>query len=201
MAQSTLSAGVDEVGRGPLAGPVIAAAVILDPHRPLAGLTDSKKITEQQRNVLAVHIRRQALAWSIGRAEHHEIDAINILQASLLAMKRAIESLSLRPQHILVDGIYCPPINYQAELRAVVKGDSKFAEISAASILAKVHRDAEMVALDRQYPGYGFADHKGYPTKKHIAALQDLGISPIHRKSFGPVKKILHRNSQAQEIR
>lgn len=194
MTQNTLSAGVDEVGRGTLAGPVIAVAVILDAQQPIAGLTDSKKINEQQRNALATHIRQKALAWSVGCAGHDEIDAINILQASLLAMKRAIESLPLRPQYILVDGIYCPEVNYQAKLQAIVKGDSKVAEISAASILAKVYRDAEMVALDRQYPGYGFASHKGYPTKMHITALQDIGISPIHRKSFGPVKKILNHN-------
>jgi ribonuclease HII len=182
-------AGVDEVGRGPLAGPVIAAAVILDPENPIQGLMDSKKITEKKRNILAIEIREKALAWAIGRAEHDEIDSINILQASLLAMKRAIESLSIKPELVLVDGLNCPEIIYKVE--AVIKGDSKIPAISAASIIAKVARDKEMTALDSQYPGYGFSQHKGYPTKMHVAALKELGVSSIHRKSFAPVKQLL----------
>jgi ribonuclease HII len=186
---SLITAGVDEVGRGPLAGPVVAAAVILDPENPIQGLMDSKKLTEKKRNLLAIEIRDKATAWALGRAEHDEIDLINILQASLLAMKRAIESLPMEPEMVLVDGIYCPDVNYKME--AIIKGDSKIPAISAASILAKVARDNEMVALDNEYPGYGFSQHKGYPTKLHINALNELGVSSIHRKSFAPVKKIL----------
>ncbi len=182
-------AGVDEVGRGPLAGPVIAAAVILDPENPIQGLMDSKKISENKRILLSKEIREKALSWSMGRAEHDEIDSINILQASLLAMKRAIESLSLQPELVLVDGVYCPDIIYKVE--AIIKGDSKIPAISAASIIAKVARDNEMIALDNKYPGYGFSQHKGYPTKMHINALKELGISSIHRKSFSPVKRLL----------
>ena len=182
-------AGVDEVGRGPLAGPVIAAAVILDPENPIQGLMDSKNISEKKRISLSKEIREKALSWSIGRAGHDEIDSINILQASLLAMKRAIESLSIIPELVLVDGVYCPDIVYKVE--AVIKGDSKIPAISAASIIAKVARDNEMIALDNQYPGYGFSQHKGYPTKMHIIALKELGISSIHRKSFSPVKRLL----------
>lgn len=182
-------AGVDEVGRGPLAGPVIAAAVILDPENPIQGLMDSKKISEKKRILLSKEIREKALSWSMGRAEHDEIDSINILQASLLAMKRAIESLSLQPELVLVDGVYCPDIIYKVE--AIIKGDSKIPAISAASIIAKVARDNEMIALDNKYPGYGFSQHKGYPTKMHINALKELGISSIHRKSFSPVKRLL----------
>jgi len=186
---SLITAGVDEVGRGPLAGPVVAAAVILDPKKPIQGLMDSKKLTEKKRNLLAIEIRDKATAWALGRAEHDEIDLINILQASLLAMKRAIESLPLEPEMILVDGTHCPDINCKME--AIIKGDSKIPSISAASILAKVARDNEMIALDNDYPGYGFSQHKGYPTKLHINALNKLGVSSIHRKSFAPVKKIL----------
>lgn len=182
-------AGVDEVGRGPLAGPVIAAAVILDPENPIQGLMDSKKISEKKRILLAKEIREKALSWAMGRAEHDEIDLINILQASLLAMKRAIESLSIMPELVLVDGIYRPDVDCKVE--PIVKGDSKVAAISAASIIAKVARDNEMVALDDQYPGYGFSQHKGYPTKMHINALKELGVSLIHRKSFSPVKRLL----------
>ena len=182
-------AGVDEVGRGPLAGPVIAAAVILDPLNPIQGLMDSKKISEKKRNILAIEIREKALAWAIGRAEHDEIDSINILQASLLAMKRAVESLSIKPELVMVDGLHCPDIVYKVE--AVIKGDSKIPAISAASIIAKVARDNEMTAMDSQFPGYGFSQHKGYPTKMHINALKELGISSIHRKSFAPVKRLL----------
>jgi ribonuclease HII len=184
-----MMAGVDEVGRGPLAGPVIAAAVILNPESPIQGLMDSKKISEKKRNILAIEIREKALAWAIGRAEHDEIDSINILQASLLAMKRAVESLSIEPGLVLVDGLHCPDIIYKVE--AIIKGDSKIPAISAASIIAKVARDSEMIALDSQYPGYGFSRHKGYPTKMHVDALKKLGISSIHRKSFAPVKQLL----------
>ena len=184
-----MMAGVDEVGRGPLAGPVIAAAVILDPENPIQGLMDSKKISEKKRILLAKEIREKALSWAIGRAENDEIDSINILQASLLAMKRAIESLSIMPELVLVDGIYRPVVDCKVE--PIVKGDSKVAAISAASIIAKVARDNEMVALDDPYPGYGFSQHKGYPTKMHINALKELGVSSIHRKSFSPVKRLL----------
>jgi len=182
-------AGVDEVGRGPLAGPVVAAAVILDPKRPIDGLADSKALSAARRDVLAAQIREQALAWAIGRAEHEEIDRINILQASLLAMRRAVLALSPTPEFALIDGNRCPLLPCPAQ--AVIRGDSSVAAISAASILAKVTRDAEMTQLDMLYPGYGFASHKGYPTKTHIAALASLGVTPIHRRSFGPVKKVL----------
>jgi len=188
-----ITAGVDEVGRGPLAGPVIAAAVILDTKNPIQGLMDSKKLTEKKRNLLAIEIRGKAVAWSLGRAEHDEIDSINILQASLLAMKRAVESLTVQPELVLVDGVYCPDITLKVE--AIIKGDSKIQAISAASIIAKVARDNEMIALDNEYPGYGFSQHKGYPTKMHIDALNKLGVSAIHRKSFAPVKKYLERNT------
>ena len=187
--RSKVMAGVDEVGRGPLAGPVIAAAVILDPEHPIEGLMDSKKISEKKRNLLAIEIRKKSLAWALGRAEYDEIDSINILQASLLAMKRAVESLAIKPEWVLVDGLHCPDVSCNVE--AIIKGDSKIQAISAASIIAKVARDNEMITLDGQYPGYGFSQHKGYPTKMHIEALKKLGVSPIHRKSFAPVKKLL----------
>jgi len=186
---SRVMAGVDEVGRGPLAGPVIAAAVILDPEQPIQGLMDSKKISERKRILLALEIQKKSMAWAVGRAEHDEIDSINILQASLLAMKRAIESLAIEPELVLVDGIHCPDISCNVD--AIIKGDNKIPAISAASIIAKVARDNEMIALDSQYPGYGFSQHKGYPTRMHIAALKELGVSSIHRKSFAPVKKLL----------
>ncbi len=189
MSNSKLTAGVDEVGRGPLAGPVVAAAVILDPQRPIEGLADSKKLTERKRQQLAGEIRENALAWALGRAEVEEIDEINILQASLLAMRRAVEALPVTAEHALVDGNKLPRLNCSAE--AVVGGDATVAEISAASIIAKVARDQEMVEMDLRYPGYGLAKHKGYPTKVHIEALQALGITPIHRRSFGPVKKLI----------
>ncbi len=182
-------AGVDEVGRGPLAGPVIAAAVILDPERPIAGLADSKKLSEKKRLLLADEIRHCALAWAIGRVDHLEIDRINILQASLLAMKMAIEALNITPDHVMVDGNQCPRIAWSVE--AVVRGDQTIPVISAASILAKVIRDEEMTALESVYPGYGFARHKGYPTADHLLALQQLGISPIHRRSFAPVNRLI----------
>ncbi len=182
-------AGVDEVGRGPLAGPVLAAAVILDPQRPIKGLADSKKLSESRRNALDIIIRENALAWSIGRAEVAEIDKINILQASLLAMQRAVESLDIYPTHALIDGNRCPKLACTVE--AIVGGDSSEPAISAASIIAKVARDREMVEMDLQYPGYGLAKHKGYPTKAHLQALQEHGVTPIHRRSFGPVKRLL----------
>ncbi|MCO6413584.1 MAG: ribonuclease HII [Thiogranum sp.] len=184
-----LTAGVDEVGRGPLAGPVVAAAVILDPRRPVDGLKDSKALTAQRREALAVQIRASALAWALGRAEVEEIDAINILQASLLAMQRAVAGLSVLPQLALVDGNHCPRLD--CPVQAVVRGDALVAAISAASILAKVARDREMVELDDRYPGYGMAQHKGYPSKLHLQALQALGVSPIHRRSYAPVRRVL----------
>ncbi|HEY5604025.1 MAG TPA: ribonuclease HII [Gammaproteobacteria bacterium] len=184
-----LIAGVDEVGRGPLAGPVVTAAVILDNNHPIAGLTDSKKLSEAQREALAKEIKQKAIAWSLGRAEVHEIDAINILQASLLAMQRAVAGLTPQPDYVLVDGNRCPGFHCPAE--AIIKGDLLVPQISAASIIAKVARDQEMRELDQQYPGYGLYRHKGYPTRVHIAALEKLGVSAIHRRSYGPVKKHL----------
>jgi len=183
------TAGVDEVGRGPLAGPVVAAAVILDPQQPIEGLADSKKLSEVKRNRLALEIKERALSWALGRAEIEEIDEINILHASMLAMKRAVEALHIQPEHAMIDGNRCPELACSAE--AVVKGDQKVACISAASIIAKVARDNEMVEMEQQYPGYGFASHKGYPTKVHMQALQELGVTPIHRRSFSPVAKLL----------
>lgn len=188
----TYHAGVDEVGRGPLAGDVVAAAVILDPNKPIAGLADSKKLTEKRREALAVEIREKALSYCVARASVAEIDAINILQASLLAMKRAVEGLSIQPQFVSVDGNKLPVWHYPSE--AVVKGDSKVAEISAASILAKVTRDAEMVALHQRHPEYGFDGHKGYPTAVHLAAIKTFGILPEHRRSYAPIKKILEES-------
>ena len=182
-------AGVDEVGRGPLAGDVVAAAVILDPHRPVDGLRDSKKLSPRRRLELAGLIRERALAWSVARASVAEIDELNILQASLLAMHRAVQGLALQPGYVLVDGNRLPRWDYPSE--PVVKGDDRVPAIAAASILAKVQRDSELIALEDEYPGYGFASHKGYPTAAHLQALQTLGVTPVHRRSFGPVKKIL----------
>lgn len=184
--QGILLAGCDEVGRGPLAGDVVAAAVILDPENPILGLDDSKKLTEKKRDLLFDEIKLKAKSWCVARASVAEIDSINILQASLLAMHRAVQGLHIQPEYVLVDGNKLPKWNYTAE--AVVKGDSRVAAISAASILAKVVRDREMVELDKQYPGYGLADHKGYPTKVHMDALDKLGITPIHRTSYAPVR-------------
>lgn len=178
-------AGIDEAGRGPLAGPVIAAAVVLNPKRPISRLADSKKLTSKQREILFLEIQDKALAFAVGRAEVAEIDKINILQASLLAMQRAVEQLSCRPHHLQVDGIHCPKAACSVE--AIIKGDQKVPAISAASILAKVTRDLEMIAMEEQYPGYGFAKNKGYGTALHLAALKQLGPCPIHRKSFRPV--------------
>jgi ribonuclease HII len=182
-------AGVDEVGRGPLAGPVVTAAVILDPDSPIDGLADSKKLTEKRREVLEPIIKERALAWALGRAEPEEIDQLNILQATLLAMKRAVEALSHAPGHVLVDGIHAPALN--CDVTTVIKGDQKEPAIAAASILAKVARDREMVAMEDIYPGYGFAKHKGYPTKQHQQALMALGPTEIHRRSFSPVQMSL----------
>ena len=181
--------GVDEVGRGPLAGPVVAAAVVLDPARPIHGLADSKTLSERRRELLYAEVCEKALAWSLGRAEVAEIDAINILQASLLAMQRAVSGLAVSPQHALVDGNRLPKLPCRA--RAIVGGDASEPCISAASIIAKVTRDREMVALDARYPGYGLAQHKGYPTKRHLAALALLGVSEIHRRTFGPVRRLI----------
>lgn len=184
-----LLAGVDEVGRGPLAGPVITAAVILDPQRPVPGLADSKKLTEKRRDVLYDEILEHALAWSIGRCEVHEIDQLNIYQATMLAMQKAVAGLPLVPEYVLVDGNRCPKWHWPSE--PVVKGDGRVECISAASIIAKVTRDREMVALDSEYPGYGLAQHKGYPTPVHLDALNRLGVTPIHRRSFRPVQEAL----------
>lgn len=184
-----LVAGVDEVGRGPLAGPVVTAAVILDPNQPIEGLADSKTISEKKRERLFDEIKEKALAWAIGRSEVEEIDELNILQATMTAMQRAVAGLSPQPEHAMIDGNRCPDLPCSCEF--VIKGDGKVAAISAASIIAKVTRDREMVELDSQYPGYGLAGHKGYPTKVHIAALHELGVTPIHRRTFGPVRKVL----------
>ncbi len=184
-----LIAGVDEVGRGPLAGPVVTAAVILDPARPIDGLADSKAISEKKRERLFDEIKEKALCWAIGRCEVEEIDELNILQATMVAMQRAVAGLTPQPEHALIDGNRCPTLPCSCEF--VIKGDSKIPAISAASILAKVTRDREMVELDLQYPGYGLAGHKGYPTKSHIEALTALGVTPIHRRSFGPVARAL----------
>lgn len=184
-----LICGVDEVGRGPLAGAVVAAAVILDPEKPIAGLADSKKLTEKKREALFIEIREKALAWSLGRAEIEEIDQLNILHASLLAMRRAVEGLPVAADHALIDGNKLPELPCSAE--AIVGGDGSEPCISAASIIAKVTRDREMVALDAEYPGYGFAKHKGYPTKFHMEALKNQGVTPVHRRTFGPVKRLL----------
>ncbi|MCZ6828396.1 MAG: ribonuclease HII [Gammaproteobacteria bacterium] len=184
-----LLAGVDEVGRGPLAGDVVAAAVILDPIAPVTGLRDSKKLSEAQRRHLAREIRSRARAWAIGRASVAEIDDINILQASMLAMHRAVAALATQPEYVLVDGNRLPRWHYASA--AVVKGDDRVPAIAAASILAKVQRDAEMVELDQIYPGYGLAQHKGYPTRAHMEALRRLGVTVIHRRSFAPVKELL----------
>jgi ribonuclease HII len=185
------TAGVDEAGRGPLAGPVVAAAVILDPGRCIEGLADSKALTPARREVLALDIRARSAAWSLGWADAAEIDAVNILQATLLAMRRALEALAAAPAHVLVDGNQVPSVSglgFECTIEAVVGGDATVPSISAASILAKCARDAHMIELDTRYPGYGFAGHKGYPTPAHVAALRQLGPSPVHRRSFGPVQ-------------
>jgi ribonuclease HII len=180
---------VDEVGRGPLAGPVVAAAVILDDAKPIEGLADSKTLSARRREELSVLIKDRALCWALGRAEVEEIDRLNILQASLLAMQRAVMALSIKPELVLVDGNQAPGLVYP--VTTVIRGDATEPSISAASILAKVARDAEMFELDRRYPGYGFSLHKGYPTRAHIEALERQGVSPIHRRSFGPVRRAI----------
>jgi ribonuclease HII len=192
---SQFIAGVDEVGRGPLVGDVVTAAVILDPQYTISGLADSKKLSEKKRDSLVIEIKQHALAWSIGRASPQEIDELNILQATMLAMTRAVQGLNIRPTHVMVDGNRCPNWGYSSE--AVVKGDSLIAEISAASIIAKVTRDQEMLVLDQQYPEYGFAKHKGYPTAFHLAKLAELGPLPQYRMSFKPVQRsLVMRNGQ-----
>ncbi|MDP2761738.1 MAG: ribonuclease HII [Sideroxyarcus sp.] len=184
-----LICGVDEAGRGPLAGPVCAAAVILDPSLPIEGLADSKKLSEKQRERLAPIIRERALAWAVAYAEVEEIDRLNILQATLLAMQRAVQALPTQPQQVLVDGLYCPHTGIPS--LAIVKGDSKVAAISAASILAKTARDELMLRLHVRYPQYGFDAHKGYPTAAHLAALRLHGVSAVHRKTFKPVRQFV----------
>ncbi|PSJ46101.1 ribonuclease HII [Zobellella endophytica] len=187
--EGVLVAGVDEVGRGPLVGDVVTAAVILDPANPIPGLADSKTLSEKKREQLAPLIRERALAWAIGRCSPGEIDELNILQATLLAMTRAVAGLQIQPGFVFIDGNRCPVLPMACQ--AVVKGDNRVAEISAASILAKVARDQEMLALDARHPQYGFARHKGYPTKDHLAALVQNGALPEHRRSFRPVALIL----------
>lgn len=184
-----LIAGIDEVGRGCIAGPVVAAVVILDPNKPIPGLTDSKKLSAAKRAHFAQLIRESAYCWALGRAEASEIDQINILQASLLAMQRAFAMLAVPPDKVLVDGKQYPNLPCVGE--AIVQGDLLIPEISAASILAKVARDNEMYYLDQMYPGFDFARHKGYPTKLHLQRIHDLGLTPMHRQSFAPVKKYL----------
>ena len=178
-------AGVDEAGRGPLAGPVVAAAVILDPGRRIRGLRDSKLLTPQAREDLAVEIRDRAVAWAVAESDVGEIDTLNILQATLLAMRRAIERLTTRPDVVWIDGLHCPPLECPA--RGIVDGDRLIAGLAAASILAKTSRDAMLIELDRSYPAYGFARHKGYATPQHLVALRQLGPCPAHRRFFAPV--------------
>jgi ribonuclease HII len=184
-----LIAGVDEAGRGPLAGPVVAAAVILNPARPILGLADSKKLSDKQREKLFIDIRQHALAWSVARATVVEIDELNILQATFVAMQRAIKNLKMTPQLALIDGNMCPAL--PCEARAIVRGDALEPAISAASIVAKVLRDRLMLMLDKKYPHYGLAKHKGYPTAQHMQALRSHGVSRIHRKTFAPVAECL----------
>ncbi|CAH1582411.1 MULTISPECIES: ribonuclease HII [Vibrio] len=184
-----LVAGVDEVGRGPLVGDVVTAAVILDPNNPIEGLNDSKKLSEKKRLALLPEIKEKALAWAVGRCSPEEIDELNILQATMVAMQRAIAGLKVQPDLALIDGNRCPQLPMDSQ--AVVKGDLRVAEISAASIIAKVVRDQEMEELDKQYPQFGFAKHKGYPTKAHFEAIEEHGVISEHRKSFKPVKKVL----------
>ena len=192
MSAALIICGVDEAGRGPLAGPVYAAAVILDESRPIAGLMDSKKLSEKKRDRLALEIKQHASAWAIAEATVEEIDEINILRASLLAMRRAVEALGMRPQEVWVDGLHCPDTGLPS--RAIVQGDSSVAAISAASILAKTARDAAMLILHERYPQYGFDGHKGYPTVAHVAALRLHGVSDVHRRTFRPVRELLQKN-------
>lgn len=185
-----LIAGVDEAGRGPLIGSVVVAAVILDPQNPIVGLNDSKKLSEKKREQLFVEIQQKALAWSIAEASHDEIDELNILNATLLAMQRAVDGLKITPNKVLIDGNKTPK-TMTIECEAVVGGDALHAEISAASILAKVTRDRQLLALDKQYPNYGFAQHKGYPTKAHLQAIEQYGVLVEHRRSYKPIKMAL----------
>ncbi|MEQ2018160.1 ribonuclease HII [Photorhabdus bodei] len=187
--QASLIAGVDEVGRGPLVGAVVTAAVILDPLQPIVGLADSKKLSEKRREALYLEITEKALCWSLGRAEPAEIDQLNILHATMLAMQRAVANLPISPEYVLIDGNRCPKLPMPAQ--AVIKGDGLVAEISAASIVAKVTRDREMAELDQLFPEYGFAKHKGYPTAFHLEKLVWLGATEHHRKSFAPVKRAI----------
>jgi ribonuclease HII len=194
-------AGVDEVGRGPLVGDVVTAAVILDPDNPISGLMDSKKLSEKKRGQLAKEIKQKAIAWSIGRANPQEIDTLNILHATMLAMQRAVATLSVEPDFVLVDGNRCPTFSSSQTTKSektgeiasqsIVKGDARVAEISAASIIAKVARDDEMIALDKLYPEYGFAKHKGYPTKLHLEKIVEHGVLDCYRQSFRPVARVL----------
>lgn len=190
IAIAKLVAGVDEAGRGPLAGSVVAAAVILDENRPVAGLTDSKKLSASRRQVLETEIKQNAMAWAIAEASHEEVDQINILQASLLAMRRAVLALGTRPGLVLVDGNRLPELDAY-RMRAIVKGDLTEPCISAASILAKEYRDRQMLELDKIYPEYQFSRHKGYPTELHRELLKQHGVSPVHRRSFRPVRELL----------
>lgn len=187
--EDELICGVDEAGRGPLAGPVTAAAVILDPRQPIEGLRDSKKLSEAQRDALAIEIKAKALSWSIAQCSEEEIDRLNILQATMLAMRRAVEGLHITPNLALIDGNRCPVMAVRSE--AIIKGDDKVPAISAASILAKTARDHLLAKLHEQYPQYALDQHKGYPTALHLARLKEFGVSPIHRKSYGPVKALL----------
>ncbi len=191
--KSWLLCGVDEAGRGPLAGPVCAAAVILDPARPIAGLADSKVLSAEVRARLTLQIKRDAVAWAVGWASVEEIDQLNILHASLLAMRRAVEMLPIKPDEVLVDGNRCPDLAYP--VRAIVRGDATIESISAASILAKTARDALMLELHQQFPQYGFDRHKGYPTALHMRALREHGVSRLHRRSFAPVRNLLRADS------
>ena len=193
-----LVAGVDEVGRGPLCGAVVTAAVILDPNRPILGLNDSKKLTEARREKLYDEICEKALSWHIARAEVEEIDELNILHATMLAMQRAVEGLHITPKMAMIDGNRCPKLTMPSE--AVVKGDSKVPAIAAASILAKVSRDREMAAFELIYPGYGIGGHKGYPTPVHLEALARLGPTPIHRRSFAPVRLAYEARESLSEV-
>jgi ribonuclease HII len=191
--EGELVCGVDEAGRGPLAGPVFAAAVILDPARPIEGLRDSKKLSEAKRDALAIEIKTCALAWSIAQSSEAEIDELNILQATMLAMRRAVQGLQVQPTLALIDGNRCPVMPVRSE--AIVKGDDKVPAISAASILAKTARDAALAELHRLYPHYAFDQHKGYPTALHLDRLRLHGVSPVHRKSYGPVKALLAKDA------
>ena len=193
-----LLCGVDEAGRGPLAGPVVAAAVILHPRRPVEGLADSKTLTARRREELAEEIRSRAIAWAVAAASVEEIDSLNILRASLLAMRRAVEALGIKPQRVLVDGLHCPELGMP--MRAIIGGDSRVKSISAASILAKVSRDASMVTLHHEHPLYGFDRHKGYSTNEHLAALRAHGACPLHRRSFAPVRVALGLDVDPQAV-